>query len=132
MDTAFGIVTTVIHGSTGLEQFLFALTKHLSRISYRRLLGFEGSLNSTNVAPHVYIMSFITRLNNFFSASVNLLAVYTNRGLLHSLQSIIKPVLLVCYLAGLNGILCPRSLEVLSDGMVPSVVLVPKTSLNSL
>ena len=129
MDTAFGIVTTVIHGSTGLEQFLFALTKHLS---YKRLLGFEGSLNSTNVAPHVYIMSFITRLNNFFSASVNLLAVYTNRGLLHSLQSIIKPVLLACCLTGLNGILCPRSLEVLSDGMVPSVVLVPETSLNYL
>ena len=129
------IFTTVQHsgqlqllysGSTGLEQLLFVLTKHLSRISYRRLLGFAESLNSTNVAPHVFIMSFVTRLNNFFLTFVDLLAVYTNRSLLHSLQSIINPVLLAFCLTGLNGILFPRSLEVLSDGMGPSVVSVSK------
>ena len=82
-------------------------------------------------------MSLITRLNDFFKfffflTSVNLLAVYINYGLLHSLQSIIKLALLAFCLTGLNGILCPRSLDVLSDVMAPSVVLVPKTSLNSL
>ena len=107
MDITLQIVTSVIQWFYWFGAIFFALAKHLSSTSYRRLLGNEGSLNLTNLTPHVYIMSIITRLSDFFSASVNLLAVYTNRNLLYSLHATIKPVLLPSCLTQLIEILCP-------------------------
>ena len=57
-------------------------------------LGSSGSLNSTKIAQHIYIMQDIVKLNDFFSASIDFLVVYTSCSLLHSIQSIVKPVLL--------------------------------------
>ena len=89
-------------------------------------------MNSNNVAPQVYNMSDIARLNDFFSAADNFFAEKTNRGLLHSAHSNNRFVLVACCLTTLNGIFALQSLPVFSDGLADSSVSLPNTSENSL